>query len=34
MIPEGEPVMMGLFLVAKQKTVILFDCGASHMFIN
>jgi hypothetical protein len=34
MIPTGEPVMMGLFLVAKQKAVILFDSGASHTFIN
>jgi hypothetical protein len=34
MILEGEPVMMGLFLVAKQRAVILFDSGASHTFIN
>jgi hypothetical protein len=34
MIPEGEPIMMGLFLVAKQRSVILFDSGASHTFIN
>ena len=33
-ILEGEPVMMGLFSVAKQPVVILFDSGASHMFIN
>jgi len=33
-IPEGEPVMMGLFSVADQPAVILFDSGASHMFIN
>ena len=34
MIPEGEPVMMGQFSIAKQPTVILFDSGASHTFIN
>ena len=33
-IPEGEPVMMGMFSVAKQNVVILFDSGASHTFIN
>jgi hypothetical protein len=33
-IPEGEPVMMGVFSVANQKAVILFDSGASHTFIN
>jgi hypothetical protein len=33
-IPESEPVMMGQFSVVKQPTVILFDSGASHTFIN
>jgi hypothetical protein len=33
-IPEGEPVMMGWFSVAKQPAVVLFDSGASHTFIN
>ena len=33
-ILEGEPVMMGLFSVADQHAVILFDSGASHTFIN
>jgi len=33
-IPEGKPVMMGMFFVAKQPIVILFDSGASHTFIN
>jgi len=33
-IPEGEPVMMGLFSVAKQPIVILFDSGASHTSIS
>jgi hypothetical protein len=33
-IPEGEPILMGVFSVANQKTVILFNSGASHTFIN
>jgi hypothetical protein len=33
-IPEGEPVMMGMFLVANHPAVMLFDSGASHTFIN
>jgi hypothetical protein len=32
--PDGEPVMMGTFLVANHPTVILFDSGASHSFIR
>jgi hypothetical protein len=32
--PEGEPVMMGTFLVANHPVVILFDFGASHTFIS
>jgi hypothetical protein len=32
--PEGEPVMMGTFLVANHPSVILFDSGASHTFIS
>jgi hypothetical protein len=32
--PEGEPVMMGTFLVANYPTVILFDSSASHTFIS
>jgi hypothetical protein len=32
--PEGEPVMMGTFLVAKHPALILFDFGASHTFIS
>jgi hypothetical protein len=31
---EGEPVMMGTFLVANHSAVILFDSGASHIFIS
>jgi hypothetical protein len=26
--PEGEPIMMGMFLVANHPAVILFDSGA------
>jgi hypothetical protein len=32
--PEGEPVMMGMFLVANHPVVILFDSGASHTFVS
>jgi hypothetical protein len=32
--PEGEPVMMGTFLVANHPAVILFNSGASHTFIS
>jgi hypothetical protein len=32
--PEGEPIMMGTFLVANYTEVILFDSGASHTFIS
>jgi hypothetical protein len=32
--PEGEPVMMGTFLVANHPALVLFDSGASHTFIS
>jgi hypothetical protein len=32
--PEGEPIMLGAFLVANHPTVILFDSRASHTFIS
>jgi hypothetical protein len=32
--PKGEPVMMGMFLVANHPAVVLFDSGASHTFIS
>jgi hypothetical protein len=32
--PEGEPVMMGMFLVANHLVVILFDSSASDTFIS
>jgi hypothetical protein len=32
--PEGEPVMMGMYLVANYPAVILFDSSASHTFIS
>jgi hypothetical protein len=31
---EGEPIMMGTFLVANYPTIILFDSSASHTFIS
>jgi hypothetical protein len=31
---EGEPVMMGMFLVANHPAIILFDSGSSHTFIS
>jgi hypothetical protein len=32
--PDGEPIMMGTFLVANHPAIILFDSGASHTFIS
>jgi hypothetical protein len=32
--PEGEPVMLGTFLVANHPADIIFDSGASHTFIS
>jgi hypothetical protein len=32
--PEGEPVMMGTFLMANHPAVIPFDSSASHTFIS
>jgi hypothetical protein len=32
--PDGEPLMMGTFLVANHHAVILFDSGASHTCIS
>jgi hypothetical protein len=33
-IPEGAPVMTGIFSVLKYPAIILFDSGASHSFIS
>jgi hypothetical protein len=33
-IPEGAPVMTGIFSVLNSPAVILFDSGASHSFIS
>jgi hypothetical protein len=32
--PDGEPIMMGTFLVANHPAIILFDSVASHTFIS
>ena len=32
--PEGEPAMIGMFLVSNHPAVILFDSGASHTFMS
>ena len=33
-IPEGAPVMTGIFTVFNQPPLIMFDSGASHSFIS
>ena len=33
-IPEGEPMMLGMFPVTDHPAVMLFDSGASHTFFN
>jgi hypothetical protein len=33
-LPEGAPVMTGIFSVFNQPALILFDSGASHSFIS
>jgi hypothetical protein len=33
-LPEGAPIMIGIFLVFNQPALILFDSGASHSFIS
>ncbi|WVZ75676.1 hypothetical protein U9M48_023711 [Paspalum notatum var. saurae] len=33
-IPIGEPVLAGTFIVNGQPTIVLFDSGATHIFIN
>jgi hypothetical protein len=33
-LPEGAPVMTGIFSVFNQPTLILFDSGATHSFIS
>ena len=33
-IPEGAPVMTGIFSVLNYPAIILFDSGASHSFIS
>jgi hypothetical protein len=33
-IPEGAPVLTGIFSVLNYPAIILFDSGASHSFIS
>ena len=33
-LPEGAPIMTGIFSVFYQPALILFDSGASHSFIS
>jgi hypothetical protein len=33
-LPEGAPVMTGVFSINNRTTVILFDSGASHSFLH
>jgi hypothetical protein len=33
-IPEGAPIMTGIFSILNYPAVILFDSGASHSFIS
>jgi hypothetical protein len=33
-LPEGDPIMTGIFSVYNQPALILFDSGASHSFIS
>jgi hypothetical protein len=33
-LPEGAPIMTGIFSVYNQPALILFDSGASHSFIS
>jgi hypothetical protein len=33
-LPEGAPIMTGIFSVFNQPALILFDSGASHSFIS
>jgi hypothetical protein len=33
-IPEGAPVMTGIFSVLNYPAIVLFDSGASHSFIS
>jgi hypothetical protein len=33
-LPEGAPIMTGIFSVYNQPALILFDSGASHSFVS
>jgi len=33
-IPQGEPVMVGMFTIDSHPAYVLFDSGASHSFMS
>jgi hypothetical protein len=33
-IPEGEPVIAGMFSINDHPAVVLFDSGSSHSFVS
>ena len=33
-IPQGEPVMVGMFIIDSHLAYVLFDSGASHSFMS
>ena len=33
-IPQGEPMMAGMFTIDSHPTYVLFDSGASHSFMS
>jgi hypothetical protein len=33
-IPDGEPVLMGMFFLNDHSDVVLFDSGATHDFVS
>ena len=33
-VPTGEVIIAGMFLINKHPTIVLFDSGASHLFMS